>query len=44
MKLMENLRFYFGEMLFRKQRERKKEFKTLIQNSENNEIDKLVKF
>lgn len=36
---MENLRFYF-EMLFRKQRKRKKEFKTLIQNSENKDTMK----
>lgn len=37
---MENLRFCFGEMLFRKQRERKKEFKTLIQNPENKDTMK----
>lgn len=36
---MENLRFYF-EMLFSKQRKRKKEFKTLIQNSENKDTMK----
>lgn len=37
---MENLRFCFGEMLFRKQRKKKKEFKTLIQNSENKDTMK----